>query len=253
MEIKREFEHDGYICKVRFPDYEWGKPVRIVGASKTRRRYYYFDEEGIYRCAREKQPGILPFVRYVIKYEDVKRGFGTCTDYLNDWHSSYFYRGLVRLKAGQTLDDWLHLSMDIYLHPDKYGSYKNGEKKGGELTWKQRAKENPMIRYVTMNGRIKFARVPENESKDTFDYIMASAYISAVEDKYKFVKEHKKEILSMMLERISNMKSFKRYGVPIGILKAGRCVLGNDGYLYVTFEIKDELRKLFEADKASGE
>lgn len=249
MEIVKEFEHDGYICKVKIMSFNYNDIVRRTSGGCC----FYFDKEGIYRKITFRKLTDGPYRSNVfIRYEDVKRGFGTCTDYLYDWHSSYFYRGLVRLKPGQTIDDWLHLSMDIYLHPEKYGTYKNNEVKGGKLTWKAMAKENPMIRYITMNGHVKFARIPENENKDSFDYILASAYISAVEDKYEFVKEHKKEILSMMLDRISNMKRFKKYGVPIGVLKVGKCVLGRDGYLYVTFEIKDELRKLFETE-ASGE
>lgn len=253
MEIVRKINHDGREYEIRIYKYNLGDPIRIIGygADKRRRRYYfYFDEEEIYRQERERYCGSIDINHNVwVDVYNVKTRTRLHIDYLNDWQTSPFYRGLVRLKPGQTFDGWLHLSMDIYLHPKKYGSFKNGEKKGGELTWKHKAKENPMIRFITMSGRIKFARVPENENKDTFDYILASAYISAVDDKFEFVKEHKKEVLTYMLDRISNMKRFKKYGVPIGILKVGKCVLGRDGYLYVTFEIKDELRKLFEADK----
>lgn len=251
MEIKRIFDGDWRSYTITICNYEWGQPIRLGVRYKNKGRYwFYFDEGGVYREDREKYYGSINICRTIrVEVCDSTRNriYYEC---LNDWQTSSFYRGLVRLKPGQTFDDWVHLSMDIYLHPNKYGWYVYGdEKKAVEFSWKQKAKENPMIRYVTMNGHVKFARIPENENKGSFDYILASAYISAVDDKFEFVKEHKKEVLTYMLDHISNMKRFKKYGVPIGILKVGKCVLGRDGYLYVTFEIKDELRKLFEADK----
>lgn len=237
---------------VEIYNFNYNLPLRFSRKSKPVE--FYFDEDGIYRSRlitlSECMVTTVPNVRFRISHYNYDIDFGVSWDYLNGIRGSSFYRALCRLKTDEsTFDDWMRLGVDIFFHSENYGSYKNhDEKKDYYTSWKQESRVNPIVRFVTLSREIQFSRMPENPNPNSFDYISVIAYISAVDDKLQFAREHHKEIFQLMLDKIESRKRFKKYGVPIGILKVGRCVLGRDGYLYVTFEIKDELRNLFETE-----
>lgn len=59
-----------------------------------------------------------------------------------------------------------------------------------------------------------------------------------LEDNYKILKSIKKEIYKMILNKISNDKRFKKYGIPINMLKISKSTISKNGLMHVVLDLK---------------
>jgi hypothetical protein len=109
--------------------------------------------------------------------------------------------------------------------------------------------ETSIDRFITKIESPIFVREPENQDKDTFDFIkMYANIISDWPDKRKYIIANKKYIFQMVLDKLSTNKSFLRFGVPIGCLACTSLMEREDATLEFIFEIKKELREVLEDD-----
>lgn len=102
---------------------------------------------------------------------------------------------------------------------------------------------NPEYERLVQNIRIKsIDRIPENQNKNTFDFIHVEIRLSATmskEERMFLCKKYKKAIGKHILIALSENSKFRRFSVPINILRIERATIGMDATLYVTLGIKD--------------
>ncbi len=95
-------------------------------------------------------------------------------------------------------------------------------------------------RFVAKIEKPIIARYTDNLNENTFDYIIVDCYLVTQfdGDRMAYTKEHIKEINQMVLAKIESNRTFKKYGVPVNILKAERVTLCGHILTY-RFEIKE--------------
>lgn len=80
--------------------------------------------------------------------------------------------------------------------------------------------EFDLERFITKIDRPIIERDVDNPNTKTFDFIRVHMYILTYEENpMDIIKEYRKGILTMALDRIEKAKNFKRYGIPINFLK----------------------------------
>ena len=62
-------------------------------------------------------------------------------------------------------------------------------------------------------------RLPENTNRKTFDMIKVEMYFKERENTFDIIKRNKKEVLEKAIQKIKDYRSFKKYGVPVNILR----------------------------------
>ena len=97
-------------------------------------------------------------------------------------------------------------------------------------------------RFITKIGNPMFNRYPENNKKNTFDYIAIEAYINTrwKNDRKKYIEENKDKIISMIVSKVENDTSFKKYGVPMNFLKLSQMKISlRYNLIQFIFELKE--------------
>lgn len=80
--------------------------------------------------------------------------------------------------------------------------------------------EIDLERFITKIDRPTMERDADNPNTKTFDFVRVHMYtLTYGENPINIIKEYRKDILKMALNRIEETRSFKRYGVPINFLK----------------------------------
>ncbi len=100
-------------------------------------------------------------------------------------------------------------------------------------------------RLVTRVEPPEYEREPENSNPRTFDRIRVQVNLSytlhpTMEALARAVREHRKEIDGMVLSQIEADRKFRRYGVPLNVLKLGALTLYGHTLEYI-FEIKEDV------------
>ena len=96
--------------------------------------------------------------------------------------------------------------------------------------------------FIFKIGRPVFEREPENSNRKTFDFLKIRVTIPSKEsfpDRKKFVKTYLKEIVSIVLEKVSSLQAYQRFGIPINFLKLTRAGILTGDELELVFELKD--------------
>lgn len=191
-----------------------------------KKRVYYFDENKIYKSislemAKKRNLKGIHFVsedrcfldvRYSMYFPEIEY----CTENLVLWK-----KAVTKLKEGDTIEDFKN-----YLSSTRIESH---EKPSG------------VDRFIGKIDKPIFVREPENENKNTFDYIYIDILIiqNWETDKMEYIKENMYEIRRRVVEKLQNDRSFEKYGVPINFLKISRITLKRDSILQFVFELKE--------------
>ena len=99
----------------------------------------------------------------------------------------------------------------------KYGSVRAPHKS----SWEPRKDGKfDLDRFITRIDQPTIERDIENSNKDTFDFVrIRMNTLMNEENPMQVIRDHKKEILDMAVNKISKSKRFTKYGVPINFLK----------------------------------
>ena len=186
-------------------------------------KYYFFNDEGIYSCLDRKsmlKSGIRA-QRYKKKYLAVN--IDKLIKLLGKEYDRYFLKeALLKMKIGDKLEKLENCYNEVLKEDERFS--------------------NSVERFVTLIEKPDFVCVPENPKKSTtFDYIHVDINLVTEweTDKKEFINKNIEKITAMVLESIANNGKFKRYGVPINILKIAGITLRNDlNSMHYVFEIK---------------
>lgn len=94
--------------------------------------------------------------------------------------------------------------------------------------------------FVLSVYKPEYRRAAGNEDKKTFDFIEVEMVIRSTDASKEKVQQHQKEIFRKAIEKIEKDRSFKKYGVPVNVLKMYQFVLKKDGTLIIGFCLKGE-------------
>ena len=183
---------------------------------------YYFNENGTY-CS--------------ISVEDFKKGKESQLRnvFIRQDGSVYTYfpyyltpndiirrKAVVNMKVGDNIDKFINLLNTTELQ--------------------KRELPKGLDRFICKIERPVFSRIPENPNPKTFDFIHIYVSIvseNAIPNRSEYIKENKNEILQRVLKKIEDSKQFKKYGVPINILRLSKMTLiKSQSLLQIVFEIK---------------
>ena len=210
--------------------------------------YYFFNKNGIFCELDHCDPKLKSadiFNREIINddYDIFKNHDNYCGTYLPDTSvflqpphadASFLFRKIAcsYMEPGMTLDDF-ERQMNYY----RFAAY--GEKGIPCIT----SHFFGIERDVTKVYKPDFRRQGKNTK--VFDYIIVDINIRTnIEDKPAFIRKNVNKMAMMALDRIKNDYRFKRYDVPIGILKLDKVYRIEDASVEFIFELKDELREM---------
>lgn len=101
---------------------------------------------------------------------------------------------------------------------------------------------NPSEYVLTVEKPI-YRRALGNTRKNSFDFIEIEMVVRSNDATKERVLDNKDEIFNKAIAAIERDKSFKKFGVPIGILKMYQFSIHKGGILRINFCLKDELVK----------
>lgn len=99
-------------------------------------------------------------------------------------------------------------------------------------------------KFMVGKTRISISRETGNKDKNTFDFVTVTIDLCGIYQKSKSermdeVKSVHKYLTQYALQRIEDSNKFKKYGVPINLLKLDKCFLCHDDVIEYTFGIKE--------------
>lgn len=97
--------------------------------------------------------------------------------------------------------------------------------------------------YILSVEKPIYRRATGNTNKNTFDFIDLLLVTRSNDCTKKRVLENKEEIFNKAIAAIERDRSFKKYGVPIGVLKMYQFSIKNNSLLTIHFCLKDEFVK----------
>lgn len=180
------------------------------------KKFYFFDENGKYSCLKEKD--ILPsniIIDCIYIDSDSKNNSYSCNRALRQLEET------IKIYNGNILKSAL-CKMQMGDSIQKLVEYCNS------ITFETRGVPEGVDRFITRIERPQFICIPENPNKDTtFDYVHIYAGIVSEwkEDRKKYIRDHIREIIEMVLNKIENDKTFLKYGIPINFLKISKVTL----------------------------
>ena len=95
-----------------------------------------------------------------------------------------------------------------------------------------------MDRVVISVDSIDVIRDPENTNKDTFDMIRVMVVLNSSVNSWDYIKKNQRKFLSYIAKHIANDFEFKKYGVPVNILRCTTVKRATKDILMVVFEPK---------------
>lgn len=104
-------------------------------------------------------------------------------------------------------------------------------------------------RFVTRIEPASYEREPGNWNDRTFDRIRVYVNLSQTlytdwDELKQAIREHRKDIDRMVLDKIANDRRFRKYGIPINSLKLSVLLLRRERCLEYIFELKDRIQNL---------
>lgn len=191
--------------------------------------FYFFDSNGKYTFMKEKE----------IVRSDIFIGFVQ----LDSRSKKAWYKCDIELrKLGRKYDCDNEVIERKAITQMKIG---DTEETFGELVRNTKLEKRDLPqgidRFITRVRKPDFFCTPENPNKDTtFDYI--HIYVGTVvewENKMQYIKSHLSEIESKVLDKIEKDRTFKKFGVPVNVLKLSEVTMRNrTSELKFVFELK---------------
>lgn len=89
---------------------------------------------------------------------------------------------------------------------------------------------------------IVFSSYPENEDKDNvFDlcHVTINPYIIGKKEIKEWIVKYKKELFDLIMYEIGQNQDFKKYGVPMNVLKIDELLITNDSLVFATMSVKE--------------
>ena len=186
-------------------------------------KVYYFDENGIYQSMAVEEAKENPTLKNRIS---IKKG----NDYFWDLsvetglhieNSILFKSAVAKMKEGDTLEDLEKYVQEarIQRHPKPIG----------------------LDKFIIGIDKPIIQRETGNDNTKTFDFIFVEVRIilNWDGDRCKYIKENMKAIKDRVIKKVSDDKSFKKFGVPVNILRLSRVTLRRDNVLEFVFELKE--------------
>lgn len=198
--------------------------------------YYFFDINGVYQ-------------KRINDEQDLKRP--ECNKYL-DLHEVWRVPSYDILEPPYNNAQWLcQMVLNTYMKPGmniedferllnehKYYVYSNNGVPANDIIYYGIDRDITKVEkpvYRNSNGN----------TKKSFDFILVDMNIRVgIEDKRDFIIRNKKALIHKAIERIENDRSFKKYNVPIGVLKLSKIYRIEEATVEFIFELKDELREM---------
>jgi len=192
--------------------------IRCVPIRKIKDTVYYFDEAKIYRADQ----GSI--------FKDIKTMRRTSLWFSRMINMSIWYKASTRFQEGASLRQCIDLFFKT------------------ELTAIPK-KESFLDRFITRIEPAIYEREPKNMNGKTFDRIhvfvnLSSTFHPTWAELRQAVKEHRAEIDRLVIEKVTNDRRFRKYGIPINSLKLTVMLLRRECCLEYIFELKDSVRDL---------
>lgn len=97
--------------------------------------------------------------------------------------------------------------------------------------------------YILSVEKPIYRRATGNTKKNTFDFIDLMMVTRSNDCTRERILENKEEIFHKAITAIENDRSFKKFGVPVGVLKMYQFSIKNNSLLTIHFCLKDEFVK----------
>lgn len=200
--------------------------------------YYYFDNDGIYKRSINVSKGL--WVPDINKNTDLHTAWRIPVYYILEPpynNPSLLCQTILcdYMKPGMSIKEFEHL-----LNNHKYDVYYRSGKPSNDILF------YGIERDITKVDRPIYRSSNGNTNK-SFDYILVDMNIrTGIENKREFIISNKKALIQKAIERIENDRSFKKYKVPIGVLKLSKILRVEEATVEFIFELKDELREMGE-------
>ena len=190
--------------------------------------FYFFDASGKYNCMKEKE-----IIRSDIFIGSVGIGNNGKTWYKCNTELHKLSKKLGVDNPG--IERKAITQMKIGDTEETFGELVRNTK------FEKRDLPQGIDRFITRVRKPDFFCTPENLNKDTtFDYI--HIYVGTVvewENKMQYIKSHLSEIESKVLDKIEKDRTFKKFGVPVNVLKLSEVTMRNrTSELKFVFELK---------------
>ncbi len=183
---------------------------------------YYFDKEGIYRSTSAQSVESLKNSWVIDK--NGKRRLDAIVIVMENFdyeNGSLLIKAICSLKEGDTIEKFKQILETV--------------------EYEERPKPTGIDRFVTKIEKPVFERVPENPKTNTFDYIVVDVNIVTdwEEDRRTYIQKHKKQICEMVLRKVQEDRTFKKFGVPVNFLKITSITLRKNSVLEFVLELKE--------------
>lgn len=183
---------------------------------------YYFDKEGIYRSTSAQSVESLKNSWVIDK--NGKRRLDAIVIVMENFdyeNGSLLIKAICSLKEGDTIEKFKQILETV--------------------EYEERPKPTGIDRFVTKIEKPVFERLPENPKTNTFDYIVVDVNIVTdwEEDRRTYIQKHKKQICEMVLRKVQEDRTFKKFGVPVNFLKITSITLRKNSVLEFVLELKE--------------
>lgn len=185
-------------------------------------KVYYFDGKGIYRSTSVQRAWSLKNSSVVGK--NGKRRLDAIVivmEYFDYENGSLLIKAICSLKEGDTIEKFKQILETV--------------------EYEENPKPTGINRFVTKIEKPVFERVPENPKNNTFDYIFVDVNIVKdwEEDRRTYIQKYKKQICEMVLRKVQEDRTFKKFGVPVNFLKITSITLRKNSVLEFVLELKE--------------
>lgn len=190
---------------------------------KVKDEVYYFDEQGVYRRTLINEINETVKMNLFNIFGDIR--WDKFTNY------SLIFGNLNKRSIDEIIGK-LNEGDSIETFYEQLSTVK---------TTKRISRPQGIERFITKIGKPMFIREPENDRKNSFDFISIEANIVAnwEQDRMQYIKENKDKIIDMVISKLEKDRSFKRYGIPINFLKLSKITLRPKcNYIQFVFELK---------------
>lgn len=187
-------------------------------------KVYYFDESGIYQCMAVEEAKENTTLKNKVAIQLRGRDYFHKLVFETGLHienSILFKSAVAKMKEGDTLEDLEKYVQEtkIQRHPKPIG----------------------LDKFIIGIDKPIIQRETGNDNKKTFDFIFVEVRIilNWDGDRRKYIEENMKAIKDRVIKKVSADKSFKKFGVPVNILRLSRVTLRRDNILEFVFELKN--------------
>lgn len=188
-----------------------GSPVRQMGGNT-----YYFNDDEIYCIDKDS-------TQFVYEGRIRSRIFRVM-DYTS-FNMNVWNKAVKQFEVGMTLLDCAKVFIET------------------ELVYHEKPQWSTLDRLIQRIESPEYERTPENPNAATFDRVRVMVCLPHYlfptwNDLKQAVYDNRKEIGRQVIEKIESDRRFKKYGVPVNILRLSDIILRTDYALEYIFELK---------------